>query len=129
MAIPDAQKKAFALRYPFDRGNFNTSGYTTAQELLGDIEAIYVNVLEKDLGIRREDLSVGPSNHAASGRCLQVSMTILQSFSVILLIPDIYDYVYVREMTDLLVKTMGFKQICVQQVRRERCCCFGNRFL
>ena len=43
-----------------------------------------------------------------------------QDYSVIFLIPDLYDHVYVREMTDLLLKTMGFKQICVQQVSRPR---------
>jgi len=41
----------------------------------------------------------------------------LQDYGVILLIPDLYDEVYVREMTDLLVRTMGFKQICLIQVR------------
>ena len=40
-----------------------------------------------------------------------------QDYGVILLIPDLYDEVYVREMTDLLVRTMGFKQICLIQVR------------
>lgn len=32
-----------------------------------------------------------------------------------LVIPDFYDRAYVREMTNLLLNTMGFKQLCAQQ--------------
>lgn len=31
--------------------------------------------------------------------------------------PDLYDHIYVREMTDLCLKGIGFKQLCIQQVR------------
>ena len=34
-----------------------------------------------------------------------------------LVIPDFYDRVYVREIINLLIISMGFKQICAQQVR------------
>lgn len=33
-----------------------------------------------------------------------------------LVIPDYYDRPYVRDMTQLLLIRMGFKQLCVQQV-------------
>jgi actin-related protein 8 len=46
----------------------------------------------------------------------------LQDYSAILLIPDLYDATYVREMADLLLRTIGFKQLCLQQVRLLRLC-------
>ena len=33
-----------------------------------------------------------------------------------LVIPDYYDRAYVRDMIQLLLVRMGFKQLCVQQV-------------
>lgn len=38
-----------------------------------------------------------------------------QNYSVMLVIPDFYDRAYVREMANLLLNTMGFKQLCAQQ--------------
>lgn len=35
-----------------------------------------------------------------------------------LVIPDFYDRVYVREFVNILLVSLGFKQICVQQVCR-----------
>lgn len=39
-----------------------------------------------------------------------------QNYSVMLVIPDFYDRVYVRELVNILLVSLGFKQICVQQV-------------
>lgn len=38
---------------------------------------------------------------------------------MILIIPDLYDQIYVREMTGLILGGMGFKRMCMQQVRRR----------
>ncbi|TNY24394.1 nucleus protein [Rhodotorula diobovata] len=92
--IPDADAAGYDLRWPFQRGGFNTAPYSTPQELLGDVQAIYTGVLRDELDIAVEEF---------------------KDYGVILLIPDLYDDVYVREMTDLLVRTMGFKQICLIQ--------------
>ena len=40
----------------------------------------------------------------------------MQNYSVVLVIPDFYDRAYVRELVNLLLVSMGFKQICAQQV-------------
>ena len=37
---------------------------------------------------------------------------------MLLVIPDFYDRFYVEDMVRLLLMTMGFKQLCVQQVGR-----------
>ncbi|KPV74531.1 uncharacterized protein RHOBADRAFT_15770, partial [Rhodotorula graminis WP1] len=92
--IPDAEAAGYDLRWPFQHGKFNTAPYDSPQELLGDVEAIYTGVLRDELDIAVEEF---------------------KDYGVILLIPDLYDEVYVREMTDLLVRTMGFKQICLIQ--------------
>jgi len=42
---------------------------------------------------------------------------------VILLIPDLYEHVYVREMTDLVLHMIGFKQLWLQQ--EAVCTTFG----
>lgn len=34
---------------------------------------------------------------------------------MVLVIPDFYERAYIRDITNLLLVTMGFKQICVQQ--------------
>lgn len=40
----------------------------------------------------------------------------MQDYSVILVIPDYYDRLYVEGLSRLLLIDMGFKQICAQQV-------------
>ncbi|KAI5475415.1 actin-related protein 8 [Pseudohyphozyma bogoriensis] len=101
LAIPDPEKAGYILRHPFDRGAFDTTDYQSSQEFLGDIERIWLSGLN-ELGIEREDL---------------------KDYSAILIIPDLYDHVYVREMTDLVLKWMGFKQVCLQQ--ESICATFG----
>jgi actin-related protein 8 len=43
----------------------------------------------------------------------------MQDYSVILVLPDFYEKTYTREMCHLILVTMGFKQLCVQQVRKS----------
>ncbi|BGP33154.1 Actin-like protein arp8 [Rhodotorula toruloides] len=100
--IPDPAASGYELRWPFLRGNFNTQGYTTPQELLGDVETIYKTAIKEELGIEPEDL---------------------KDYAVIFLIPDLYDETYVREMSDLLLGSIGFKQLCLMQ--ESICATFG----
>jgi actin-related protein 8 len=58
LRIPDPAASGYELRWPFLRGNFNTQGYTTPQELLGDVETIYTTAIQEELGIEPEDLKV-----------------------------------------------------------------------
>lgn len=41
---------------------------------------------------------------------------VFQNYSVVLVVPDFYERAYVRELGNLLLMTMGFKQLCAQQV-------------
>lgn len=90
----DPEANGYALRFPFFRNNFNTEGYSSSRELLGDIERIIVDSIDSELGISRDNL---------------------KHYSVVLLIPDLYDDLYLREMADMLMRSIGFKQMCLQQ--------------
>jgi len=39
----------------------------------------------------------------------------LKDYSAVLVIPDFYERTYVKDLIDILLLKMGFKQICVQQ--------------
>jgi len=39
----------------------------------------------------------------------------LKDYSAVLVIPDLYERTYVKDLIDILLLKMGFKQICVQQ--------------
>lgn len=117
LRIPDAEASGYIVRRPYDRGGFNTEGYTSQQEVLGDIEKIWLTTLEEELGIRKTELKVCLPPSSPRRTCSADPPAPLQDYSAILLIPDLYDDVYVREMTDLVLKWIGFKQICLQQVR------------
>ena len=58
--IPNPEENGFQIRYPFSRGGFNTTDYTSAQELVGDIERIWLGTLEQELGITKAELKVCP---------------------------------------------------------------------
>ncbi|GAA6010789.1 hypothetical protein JCM10207_005843 [Rhodosporidiobolus poonsookiae] len=100
--LPDPSSSGYTLRRPYDRGDFCTVGYSSAQELLGDVEAILVGALKDELGIQREEL---------------------KSYSLILLLPDLYPPHYVREMADLALRTLGFAQLALMQ--ESVCATFG----
>ena len=42
-------------------------------------------------------------------------MVFLKDYSAVLVIPDFYERTYVKDLIDILLLKMGFKQICVQQ--------------
>lgn len=44
------------------------------------------------------------------------STNLEKNYSAVLVIPDLYDRAYVREMVNMLINSLGFKQVCAQQV-------------
>ncbi|KNZ46695.1 hypothetical protein VP01_703g4 [Puccinia sorghi] len=105
LLIPDPHLFHYAIRWPLLAGHLNqnpSAGYRTKAEILADIEAVWLYALSTHLGIKEQDL---------------------KEYSAILILPDIYDHVYLREMVDLLFRALGFKQICLQQ--ESLCACFG----
>ncbi|GAA5877654.1 hypothetical protein JCM3774_005372 [Rhodotorula dairenensis] len=102
LRIPDPESASYELRWPFLRGDLNAASYASREELLGDVSRIITDALQKELDIMEEEL---------------------KDYSVILLIPDLYTLPYVRDMSDLFLRQLGFKQLAVMQ--ESVCATFG----
>lgn len=94
LRLSDPAELGYVLRWPIYGGNFNTRDYTSNQELLSDIETIISTTLD-------EKFRITPKNY--------------KEHSIVLVIPDFYDRTYVQCMVRMLLVSMGFKQLCVQQ--------------
>lgn len=87
--------KDWKLRYPIVNGKFNedSDSYNSPQELLGDLTNIVADSLES----------------------LDIKKSQLGQMKVILIIPDLYDKVYVETWCDLLFRLVGFGRIGIIQ--------------
>ncbi|KAJ7116062.1 hypothetical protein C8R44DRAFT_794050 [Mycena epipterygia] len=95
LRLANPQESGYAVRWPIRGSNFNTRDYgSSVQAILADIETVIQHTL-------RDRLGVNPREY--------------KDYSVVLVIPDLYDRSYVREFVNLLLVTMGFKQLCAQQ--------------
>lgn len=87
----------FNIHFPYKRGDFNVhsgpGGSMTA--VLADLEAIWMHVLETHFSIGRNDLG---------------------AYKAVLVIPDVYNRTYLRELTTLLLLKMGFGSCFLVQV-------------
>ncbi|KAJ1959197.1 actin-like protein arp8, partial [Dipsacomyces acuminosporus] len=92
LRIADSEK--FLIRYPIRNGCFNVEDYSSVEEVVGDIEAIWTSVIESELGIKRKDLA---------------------SYGVVLAIPDIFSRVQVIALSEMLLRRMGFHSLLIQQ--------------
>ncbi|KIY53353.1 actin-like ATPase domain-containing protein [Fistulina hepatica ATCC 64428] len=99
LSLPEPEKFGYVVRWPIRGASLNTTDYPSIQLLLSDIEALLEDVLTQNLGVPPKDY---------------------RSYSVVLLVPDLYDRTYVREFVHLLLVTMGFRQLCCQQARFHR---------
>lgn len=81
--------------WPIQYGVFNETGYTTRQELLGDIQLIIEAAL-------REHLEINPNEYS--------------SYSALLVIPDLFEKTFIYEMNRLLFTDMGFSKVAILQV-------------
>jgi len=96
-ALAVGDEEGWALRWPHRRGRFNTLNYASSAEVLSDTAAIWTHALGQ-LGVQSRDFG---------------------SHSALLVIPDLFDHVYVRESVSILFREMGFKQVAVIQVRAQ----------
>ena len=87
--------EGWVVRWPFTKSGFNTTNYSSSRELLGDVQDMWLDAFRTKCGIAAKDL---------------------ESFSAVLVIPDLFDEVYIREMCELLLGSMGFVQIILEQV-------------
>ncbi|KAH9990563.1 actin-related protein [Russula vinacea] len=94
LRIADPEKQGYIVRWPIWGSRFNTRDYPSTAMIIDDIETILETSLQGSLGINRREY---------------------KDYSAVLVIPDYYDRPYVRDMIQLLLIRMGFKQLCVQQ--------------
>ncbi|KAG1770743.1 hypothetical protein EDD22DRAFT_977106 [Suillus occidentalis] len=94
LRLSDPQLLNYSVKWPIYGKNFNTRDYPSHQMILDDIETIISTVLSEKLNVKRPDY---------------------KDYSVVLVIPDFHDRAYVREFVNVLLVSLGFKQICVQQ--------------
>ncbi|KAH8116481.1 actin-like ATPase domain-containing protein [Phellopilus nigrolimitatus] len=89
-----AHLDGYAVRWPIYAGRFNTRDYASHQNMLSDLEEIWRTVI-------RDTLKVEPKS--------------FKEYSIVLVIPDLWDRFYVRELVNMLLISMGFKQVVCQQ--------------
>ncbi|TFY78610.1 hypothetical protein EWM64_g5404 [Hericium alpestre] len=94
LRLADPECLGYTVRWPMSGRLFNTRDYVSNQMILDDIETIISDVV-------LDKFDIHPRSY--------------KEYSVILLIPDFYDRAYVRDMVQLLLMRMGFRQLCAQQ--------------
>ncbi|KIL69325.1 hypothetical protein M378DRAFT_69891 [Amanita muscaria Koide BX008] len=94
LRLAEPERSGYLVRWPIYGHNFNTRDYKSTQENLSDIDILIRKTLQ-------ENMNIEPSEY--------------KNYSVVLVIPDLYQRAYVKELVNLLLTTMGFKQLCAQQ--------------
>ncbi|KAJ3020601.1 actin-like protein arp8 [Thoreauomyces humboldtii] len=80
--------------YPIQHGLLNCKDYTSARTCLADMETIWTETIETELDIPR---------------------TSFNSHNVVVLIPDLFSKVHLREMVRMLLKDMNFRGVTLLQ--------------
>ncbi|KAH8832688.1 hypothetical protein DL96DRAFT_1583022 [Flagelloscypha sp. PMI_526] len=95
LKIGDPKAAGYTISWPIIGGKFNTRrDGPSLQILLSDLETLLRHAI-------RDLLEISPKQHS--------------ELSVVLVVPDLYEKNYLREVSNLLLVTLGFKQLCVQQ--------------
>lgn len=102
LRIADTKTSKYRLCWPIRHGNLNTEDYKSRSAVMADIQTIWTDVIEREMGISKADFT---------------------KYSISLIIPDVYSERYVYEVVDLLLRVMGFKRVCVTQ--ESVCTTFG----
>ncbi|ODN84742.1 hypothetical protein L202_00622 [Cryptococcus amylolentus CBS 6039] len=96
------ENAGYTTRFPILHRTLNRRDWSSSQSLLDDISAILTTAL-------LTELEIPPSKYS--------------EYSVLFIVPDHGDRIYVQEMTHLILKVLGFKAIAVQQ--EAYCAIFG----
>jgi len=122
LVLADPHEMGYVVRWPLYGGHVNARDYPSHQVALGDIEAILRDTLSESLSIDQKSYNVSfhplfsPWGCKISLRIYSCSLLcFLKDYSAVLVIPDFYERTYVKDLIDILLLKMGFKQICVQQ--------------
>ncbi|KAI8349577.1 hypothetical protein B0O80DRAFT_417516 [Mortierella sp. GBAus27b] len=100
--LPPSKSHTFKLFWPIVEGNLNDKDYETPRAVAADLETIWTNVIKDDLGIEPKKFR----KHYA-----------------LLVIPDLYNKLYVTELVNTLLKSMQFRGVIALQ--ESVCAAFG----
>ncbi|KAG0209940.1 actin-like protein arp8 [Mortierella sp. GBA30] len=100
--LPPGAHHTFKLFWPIVGGKLNEQDYDTPRVVVSDLETIWTKVIQDDLGIDPKTFR----KHYA-----------------LLVIPDMYSKLYVLELVGMLLKSMQFRGVMVQQ--ESVCASFG----
>ncbi|KAF9934530.1 actin-like protein arp8 [Linnemannia zychae] len=100
--LPPGKHHNFRLFWPIVGGKLNEVDYPTPRVVVADMETIWTKVIQDDLGIDPKQFR----KHYA-----------------LLIIPDHYNKVYVTELIGMLLRSMQFRGVMVQQ--ESVCATFG----
>jgi len=96
LKIQDTTKPRYKLFWPIRDGVMNEHDYQSKRTWLEDVSTILKVVMKNELNIEKKDL---------------------KTYWACLVIPDLYDKVYVIEMLEMLLRDFQFSQVCIFQVR------------
>lgn len=87
----------FNIHFPYKRGDFNVHSSTggSITSVLSDLEIIWTNVIQTYFNIERKDLKY---------------------YKAVLIIPNVYNRTYLRELMTLILSKMEFASCFLVQV-------------
>ncbi|SPO30652.1 related to ARP8 - Actin-related protein [Ustilago trichophora] len=123
---PPDKARPWTLFHPFKRGTFDLTSYeehygasAAVQALLGDVRSILEHAITsppEDTDERQETGKVAPIG-------LGIPREEFGSYTVILIVPDLFCRSDIKALAELFLVDMGFAQVCVQQ--ESVCATFG----
>ncbi|KAK4519550.1 uncharacterized protein ATC70_009786 [Mucor velutinosus] len=92
--VPVSKNSLYSVRYPWKNGTLNNQDYTSVNEVLSDLEAIWSDVIVNDLEVERSEF---------------------KDCNAVLVIPDKLDHSYICDLVTMMLRYMKFKAVIVQQ--------------
>ena len=106
LRIADTSNPRYKLTWPMRHGWLNEKDYKTKRQLFEDISIILEEAMTRELNIEKKDIE--------------------NTYSAVLVVPDLYEKVYVSEMLELLFKDFFFVQVCI--IQESLAASFGAAF-
>ncbi|KAI5794394.1 hypothetical protein DFH27DRAFT_516354 [Peziza echinospora] len=106
LRVADTSNPRYRLTWPMRHGWLNEKDYKTKRQLFEDISIILEEAMTRELNIEKKDIE--------------------NTYSAVLVVPDLYEKVYVSEMLELLFKDFFFVQVCI--IQESLAASFGAAF-
>ncbi|ORE03467.1 actin-like ATPase domain-containing protein [Rhizopus microsporus var. microsporus] len=100
--FPVSEDSEYRIFYPWRHGSLNEADYSSLNAVLGDLEAIWANVIQSELEIEKSDF---------------------KNYNIVLVVPDLFNRSYLCELVTMLLTHMKFKAVIVQQ--ESACATYG----